>query len=259
MADIRQITVNGTTYDLKDEAVRQKLEDLLSMSLSTENQQIPAENYWVPTTTDKTAWDIIKTISNLRQEDLSTYTGTSGEIVQHIGTTANNLTNGYIYKNVSGTWTRIDVQPTPDVSGIATNAEAIQAINDKLGAANGIATLDSNTKVPSSQLPSYVDDVLEYPSLSDFPAEGTSGIIYIATNTNITYRWGGSTYVPIGSDLALGETSSTAYRGDRGKTAYDHSQIVTGNPHNTAIADISGLQAALNTIPQIILRVWSEA
>lgn len=68
---------------------------------------------------------------------------------------------------------------------------------------------------------------------------------------------GNETYDLAGTEL--GETSTTAYRGDRGKTAYDHSQIVSGNPHNTAIADISGLQTALNTIPQIILRVWSEA
>lgn len=45
--------------------------------------------------------------------------------------------------------------------------------------------------------------------------------------------------------LTIGETSSTAYRGDRGKTAYDHSQS-TGNPHGTAISDITGLQAGID-------------
>ena len=90
------------------------------------------------------------------------------------------------------------------------------------GAANGLAELDANGKVPSSQLPSYVDDVIEYTSYDDFPFEGESGKIYVAKNTNLTYRWGGSEYVEISSSLALGETSSTAYRGDRGKAAYDH-------------------------------------
>ena len=90
------------------------------------------------------------------------------------------------------------------------------------GTANGLAELDSSGKVPSGQLPSYVDDVEEYNGSSNFPATGESGKIYVDTATNITYRWSGSTYVPIGSDLALGETSSTAYRGDRGKIAYDH-------------------------------------
>ena len=88
-------------------------------------------------------------------------------------------------------------------------------------------------KVPASQLPSYVDDVLEFNTLADFPATGESGKIYVAKDTNKTYRWGGSGYVEISASLALGETSSTAYRGDRGKTAYDHSQLVADNPHNT--------------------------
>ena len=90
------------------------------------------------------------------------------------------------------------------------------------GANSGVATLDANGKVPSSQLPSYVDDVLEYAARSLFPSTGTSGIIYVDTSTNLTYRWSGSDYVEISPSLALGETSSTAYRGDRGATAYAH-------------------------------------
>jgi hypothetical protein len=99
-------------------------------------------------------------------------------------------------------------------------------------------------KVPSSQLPAFVDDVLEFANLASFPVTGETGKIYIALDTNLTYRWSGSIYVEISQSLALGETSSTAYRGDRGKSAYDHSQT-TGNPHGTQISDISGLVAAL--------------
>lgn len=104
------------------------------------------------------------------------------------------------------------------------------------GEKNGIAELDANGKVPSSQLPSYVDDVIEG-KLSTFPSTGESGKIYVDIDTNKTYRWSGSGYVEISASLALGETSSTAYRGDRGKIAYDHSQT-TGNPHGTTKADI---------------------
>ena len=85
------------------------------------------------------------------------------------------------------------------------------------GAASGVAELDSGGKVPTAQLPSYVDDVLEYSSRSAFPSTGEAGKIYVALDTNLTYRWGGSDYVEISPSLALGETSSTAYRGDRGK------------------------------------------
>ena len=106
------------------------------------------------------------------------------------------------------------------------------------GTANGVAELDANGKVPSSQLPSYVDDVLEYSAKSSFPATGESGKIYVDTTTNKTYRWSGSAYVEISESLALGETDSTAYRGDRGKTAYYHSQLTSGNPHNVTKSDV---------------------
>ena len=120
--------------------------------------------------------------------------------------------------------------PTPSQVG------AIPA-TDK-GNAGGVAELDANGMVPSAQLPSYVDDVLEYASLSAFPAAGESGKIYVALDTNKTYRWSGSAYAEISESLALGETSSTAYRGDRGKTAYDHSQVTSGNPHNVSASDV---------------------
>lgn len=113
------------------------------------------------------------------------------------------------------------------------------------GVANGLAELDSSGKVPSSQLPSFVDDVLEYLSLAGFPVTGESGKIYIAIDTGKTYRWSGSTYAEISASLALGETLTTAYRGDRGKTAYDHSQLA-GNPHGTTKAHV-GLGSVDNT------------
>ena len=87
------------------------------------------------------------------------------------------------------------------------------------------STLDATKlsgTIPTACLPSYVDDVLEYISLSSFPATGETGKIYVDTTTNKTYRWSGTAYVEISESLALGITSSTAYRGDLGKTAYDH-------------------------------------
>ena len=117
---------------------------------------------------------------------------------------------------------------------------AHQDISGKLntslkGAANGLAELDANGKVPSAQLPSYVDDVLEYTAKTSFPATGETGKIYVDTTTNLTYRWSGSAYVEISSSLALGETSSTAYRGDHGKIAYDHSQSTHARTDATAV------------------------
>ncbi|MDE7367392.1 MAG: tail fiber domain-containing protein [Lachnospiraceae bacterium] len=101
------------------------------------------------------------------------------------------------------------------------------------GINGGVAELDENGLVPSSQLPGYVDDVLEgYLEDSIFYSNpehteelaGEAGKIYVDLETNKTYRWSGSAFIVISETLALGETSSTAYRGDRGKAAYDHSQ-----------------------------------
>lgn len=92
--------------------------------------------------------------------------------------------------------------------------------------------------IDGSLLPSYVDDVLEYTTFEDLPAgAGENGKIYVTLDTNKTYRWSGSSYVEISASLALGETSGTAYRGDRGKIAYDHSQV-RGNPHNTSKGEV---------------------
>lgn len=90
------------------------------------------------------------------------------------------------------------------------------------------ATLDESGKVPESQLPSYVDDVLEFSSKSSFPTTGETGKIYVATDANLTYRWSGTTYIEISQSLALGETSSTAYAGDKGKkNAEDIASLIT--------------------------------
>ena len=86
------------------------------------------------------------------------------------------------------------------------------------------ATLDNSGKVPSSQLPSYVDDVLEFLTTSDFPEEGETGKIYVATTTNIAYRWvpTQSGYIGIQSSLVLGTNHDNAFYGDYGQTAYSH-------------------------------------
>jgi len=101
-----------------------------------------------------------------------------------------------------------------------------------------------NGKVPTSQLPSYVDEVVEVATFTALPETGDSGKIYVTIDTNKTYRWGGTVYVEITGSITLGETAQTAYRGDRGKTAYDHSQE-TGNPHDTEIEDITDLEERL--------------
>lgn len=110
-----------------------------------------------------------------------------------------------------------NVNITPTNIGLGNVTNHAQVKRTEMGAANGVATLGADGKVPSGQLPSYVDDVLEYDKKSSFPSTGETGKIYVTKDSNLTYRWSGTAYVEISSSLALGETSSTAYAGDKGK------------------------------------------
>lgn len=133
-----------------------------------------------------------------------------------------------------------------DIRALETKTEDLK--NSKLdtslkGAANGVAELDANGKVLTSQLPSFVDDVIEAENYAVLPNEGETGKIYVTLDDNKTYRWSGSAYVEISASLALGETDSTAYRGDRGKIAYDHA--TDANKISSAVA--SGMYKVAGT------------
>lgn len=131
------------------------------------------------------------------------------------------------------------------------------------------ATLDSSGHVPSSQLPSYVDDVIEgYYSNGKFYSDsaktkeitGEGGKIYTDLTTNKTYRWGGTAWVEISKSLAIGETAGTAYDGAKGaKNASDISllktdvsTLKTDNTQNkkdiaNLKANVPGIQSQVNT------------
>ena len=118
------------------------------------------------------------------------------------------------------------------------NASDFNLFKNSKGQHDGLASLDSSGKVPSSQLPSYVDDVIEgYYYNSKFYKEeshtteitGESGKIYTDLGNNKTYRWSGTTYTEISASLALGETSSTAYPGNKGAA---NAANITTNANN---------------------------
>lgn len=121
------------------------------------------------------------------------------------------------------TWATADTKPSYNFSEIDGSVDVTRQLSGK---------------IPEANLPSYVDDVLEYNSKSNFPTSGETGKIYVDISTNLTYRWGGSAYVEISPSLALGETSGTAYRGDYGAIAYAHSQKTSGNPHGVTKSDV---------------------
>ena len=135
--------------------------------------------------------------------------------------------------------------------GLGNVTNDAQVKRSEMGKANGVATLDANGQVPAAQLPSFVDDVLEYASKASFPATGESGKIYVALDDNLTWRWSGTAYVEISKSLALGETSSTAYPGDKGKAlAADLASTKTTVSANTAARHTHANKALLDTYTQ---------
>lgn len=172
--------------------------------------------------------------------------------------------------DLSGTYVPVGTT----INGKPLNANVTLAAADvgaipttQKGVASGVAELDSTGKVPASQLPSYVDDVVEcyavgstpyaadWLSLTEDGAALTpeSGKIYLIIGEgqyqNQEYRWGGTQYAQISESLALGETADTAGRGDWTKAAYDHSQITNANPHGTTAAQVG---AAPSTHPSVV-------
>jgi hypothetical protein len=138
---------------------------------------------------------------------------------------------------------------TKEQIGLGEVTNDAQVKRSEMGVAGGVATLDQEGKVPSSQLPSFVDDVIEVATLDELPATGEAGKIYVTKDTNLTYRWSGSKYVEISASLALGETSSTAYAGDKGKATTDSLNAHLAdfnNPHKVDKAQV-GLGNVDNT------------
>lgn len=111
---------------------------------------------------------------------------------------ANNADVSLFNLNNSNEWV-FQVLPKYNGSNIATESfvsTSYVPLSQK-GVANGVAELDATGKVPTAQLPSFVDDVEEYDDLASFPVTGEAGKIYVAIDTKKIYRWSGSTYIEI--------------------------------------------------------------
>ena len=137
----------------------------------------------------------------------------------------------------------------------------INDIRGSVGSSNGIAPLDGGTKIPSAYLPSYVDDVIEYSNKEAFPIQGESGKIYVACDTNLTYRWSGTTFIEISKSLGLGETETTAYSGAKGKKNADDiaaHKANTNNPHNVTKEQLGLSNDFTNTYKDILDNPWGK-
>ena len=130
--------------------------------------------------------------------------------------------------NTSGLWTASKINTELGKKANSTDLNNY-ILKTQMGVASGVATLDTTGKVPSSQLPSYVDDVIEGANKAALPTTGEAGKIYVTLDDNKTYRWGGSAYVEISASLALGETAGTAYEGSKGKANANAIATLQGN------------------------------
>ena len=163
--------------------------------------------------------------------------------------------------NITPSNKTVNVQVSKSTVGLSNVTNDAQVKRSEMGKADGVATLDSTGKVPAAQLPSYVDDVIEgYYSGGKFYTSkdssgnysgvitGETGKIYVNLNDSTTYRWSGSAYAVISETLALGETSSTAYAGNKGAAnASEIAKIKNGTtvvPKATSAANVNGYTVA---------------
>ncbi len=151
------------------------------------------------------------------------------------------------------------LQTTRTINGVAFNGSANITVNavdatariasSLIGAVSGVAALDATGKVPAAQLPSYVDDVLEFANLAGFPATGEIGKIYVAIDTNKAYRWSGTVYVYITSgavDSVAGKTGIvTLVKADVGLSLVDNTSDAS-KPVSTAQATADALKQDLS-------------
>lgn len=143
--------------------------------------------------------------------------------------------------NSSHTHTKTQITDFPTsmpASDVYAWAKAASKPSYTIGEVSGnLAASRISGTISAANLPSYVDDVLEFDSFAKFPTKGESGKIYTALDTNKIYRWSGTTYVVISDTITLGTTHGTAGYGDESRAAYNHS-TTTGNPHKTTKTDL---------------------
>lgn len=205
------ITAEETARTQADEALRTDLDAEVIRAKNAENN-ITA-NYQSADSTINTR--ISTEIADRKQADTELQSAISAETTRATGKEAELST-------------AISTETTERQRGDQDNNTRITEVSNQLngfiatkGQPNGFASLDSKGLIPSSQLPAYVDDVIEVATFNELPEVGEAGKIYVTLDTNLTYRWSGTRYIEISQSLALGETSSTAYAGDKGKYLKD--------------------------------------
>ncbi len=137
-----------------------------------------------------------------------------------------------------------------DIPNLLVGGIGVELLSRK-GAANGYCPLDSGIKISASYLPSYVDDILEFANLAAFPSVGETGKIYVALDTNLTYRWSGSTYVQVSPSPVLSVNGNIGVvvlvKGDIGLAAVDNTSDATKNSATATLTNKTLTSPVINS------------
>lgn len=181
------------------------------------------------------------------------------EISQNITEIESNLTSHINNKNNPHKVTKQQI-------GLSNVTNDAQVKRSEMGTANGIATLNEQGLIPSNQLPSYVDDVIDCYATYSKEEDGTlsniklysdaehqnaitgeSGKIYVditGSDSAYQFRWTGTQFTVVGAPTVIGEITGTAFDGARGKALEDElTQHIEDleNPHEITIGQIGGI------------------
>lgn len=179
------------------------------------------------------ARDIVKT-TGTNTGDQTAITGNAG--------TATTLATA---RNINGV--SFDGSANITINAVDSTARIASSL---IGSASGVCPLDASSKITTTYLPSYVDDVLEYTDLASFPVTGETGKIYVDLATNKTYRWSGSAYIYITSgavDSVAGRMGVvTLTSSDVGLSSVTNNAQVTSVSGTAPIVSSGGLSPAIS-------------
>lgn len=233
----------GVSQDQLDQTVKDITK---SYGIADQTVLTSAESY-----TDQKIADVVDGVVNEAQQA----TANANQAAQSANEAATNANQAATSANDAATEAHTQAEYAK-TQGDYAKAEGDRVLAEK-GQPGGLAELDESGRVLSSQLPSYVDDVINVATYSQLPNPGESSKIYITEDTNLTYRWSGTGYVEISPSLALGTTAETAGRGDWTHEAYNHSLIKDGsNPHKTTFASLPDKPTSL---PASDVYPWAKA
>lgn len=218
IADANLGDMHKAVYDTDDNGAVDKADTILANGAYVSVNDDNTSGLWTATKTQQVITDGLA----LKADAATTYKKT--EVDEKLDLKA----------NVATTYSKTDVDGKLDLKADKTQLDSYILLTQK-GANDGVATLDASGKIPTSQLPSYVSDVIESETKEAFPVTGEVNKIYVDKTTNKTYRWSGTQYTEISASIALGETADTAYAGDKGKQ------------NATNIATLQGQVATLET------------